>query len=33
MVIKDNNNSIQVIERALDIIELLSTQQNGIGRF
>lgn len=31
MVIKDNNSSIQVIERALDIIELLSTQQNGIG--
>ena len=31
MVMKDKNSNIQVIERALDIIELLSTQQNGIG--
>ncbi|KAF5051778.1 IclR family transcriptional regulator [Sedimentibacter saalensis] len=31
MVMEDKNSNIQVIDRTLDIIELLSTQQKGIG--
>lgn len=31
MVVEERNNNVQVIDRTLDIIELLSTEQTGIG--